>query len=312
MKTIITIGTRPSKLALWQAEHVRAQLQKLHPQLTIRLQKITTKGDQILDRSLMAIGGKGLFLKEIEDALLAGEIDLAVHSLKDVPFVLPDGLVLSAILEREDPSDAWINRENQPLQNMTAGAVIGTTSLRRKIQLQKRYPHLVFQDLRGNVDTRLAKLQNGLFDGIVLATAGLKRLGLAAHITHKLDIVSAVGQGAIGIECRDNDADVKLLVAPLNHEETSTCVAMERYFLKTVQGSCQTPLGALCTLAPHPVCDHPLPGTGRGQGEGIFTLRCFLAEPDGSKYREESFLGAAGACQDFIAANFSVMGATHK
>lgn len=272
----LIIGTRPSKLALWQAEHVKALLEACFG-ARVTLKKITTKGDKILDRSLVDVGGKGLFLKEIEDALLASEVDLAVHSMKDVPHSLPAGLAITAILEREDPSDAWVSGSGVKITDAKPGTVVGTTSLRRKFQLEKRYPGLVFKDLRGNVDTRLAKLDRGEFGAVVLATAGLKRLGFFGRITHTLDIVSAVGQGAVGIECRENDLQVCQMVAALNHDFTARAVNLERAFLKKVQGSCQTPLGCRVTEDP--------------SDAGRFVLRCFLSKPDGSDYFEKTVGG---------------------
>lgn len=275
MKPRITIGTRPSKLALWQAEHVRALLAASN--VSCEIKKITTKGDRILDRSLTAIGGKGLFLKEIEDELLAGTVDLAVHSFKDVPYELPPGLMIAAVLPREDHADAWISGDGRPISEAREGAVVGTTSLRRQIQLKTIFPHLVFKDLRGNVDTRLKKMDDGEFDGIVLAMAGLKRLGLAGRITQRLDLVSAAGQGAIAIECREGDAETSRLLGKLNDAETARCVALERAFLKKVQGSCQTPVGCFVKTD---VLDSER-----------FVMRCFLAEPDGSKAWEKTVSG---------------------
>lgn len=277
MKRELIIGTRPSKLALWQAEHVKSLLENQFD-VTVTLKKITTKGDKILDRSLIEIGGKGLFLKEIEDALLAGEVDLAVHSMKDVPHTLPEGLGIAAILKREDPSDAWISREGVRIEDAPIGTLVGTTSLRRKIQLQKIYPGLVFQDLRGNVDTRLARLDRGEFGAIVLASAGLKRLGLSGRITHSLNIISAVGQGAVGIECRLSDEEICKMLAVLNEDLTEREVNLEREFLKKVQGSCQTPLGCRVTIDP--------------KDASQFMLSCFLSKPDGSDYFEKRVGGA--------------------
>lgn len=263
----IRIGTRASKLALWQAHHVQSLLENLGHEVS--LTKITTKGDQILDRSLSEIGGKGLFLKEIEDALLANQVDIAVHSLKDVPFSLPEGLQLSCILPREDSTDAFVCNTAKAIADLPEGARVGTSSLRRSVQLKKAYPGLVFEPLRGNVDTRLAKLDAGEFDAIVLASAGLIRLGLADRITERLNIVSAVGQGAIGIECRAEDEALQAILKELHHAETADCVEVERLFLKHVEGSCQTPLGCHVTLS----------------SESEFDMRAFYAKPDGSDYQ---------------------------
>jgi len=270
MNTKLTIGTRASKLALWQAERVKFLLETQG--FSLQIKKITTKGDQILDRPLYEVGGKGLFLKEIEEELLAGKIDLAVHSLKDVPFELTEGLEIAAILEREDPCDAFVSRRGLAIKDLEKESVIGTSSLRRKIQLQKRYPHLKFKEIRGNVDTRLKKLEEGAFDGIVLAVAGLKRLGLSQKITQVLNIVPAVGQGAIGIEIRSRDGKLKKILLPLHHAPTAQCVSLEREYLKAVQGDCQTPLGC------HVTFDEKDPHQ--------FHMRYFLANPDGSDYHE--------------------------
>lgn len=275
MKPLV-IGTRPSKLALWQAEHVKSLLAAQG--VACELKKITTKGDKILDRSLVAIGGKGLFLKEIEDELIAGSVDLAVHSMKDVPYDLPRGLVLAAILPREDAADAWLSRDGKRISEMPAGAVVGTTSLRRQVQLKKMLPHLVFKDLRGNVDTRLNKLKAGEFDGIVLALAGLKRLGLAEHVTERLELVAAAGQGAIGIECREDAVAIIKILSGLNDAETARCVAVERNFLRSVNGSCQTPVGC------HVVTDT--------QDKNRYVMRTFQANPDGSDARETRVTGS--------------------
>jgi hydroxymethylbilane synthase len=263
---MIVIGTRPSKLALWQANHVKTLLSELG--VEARLETITTKGDQILDRSLVEIGGKGLFLKEIEDALLAGKVDIAVHSLKDVPYELDEKLVLAAFLPREDASDAFLSKKFASLADLPKGAKVGTTSLRRIVQLRVLRPDLNFVPLRGNVDTRLKKLFAGEFDAIVLAAAGLNRLGLAPHITQRLQTVPAVGQGAITIECLAARADLLTLLSPLNHEPTARAVTVERKFLKLFQGSCQTPIGCLAIPA--------------AQTAGHFTFTYFLADADGS------------------------------
>lgn len=268
----IIIGTRASPLALWQANHVKALLET-HFSVQVELTKISTKGDQIQDRSLMEIGGKGLFLKEIEDALIAGEVDIAVHSMKDVPFDLPEGLILGAILQREDPSDAFVSEEYADISDLPAGAVVGTSSIRRLTQLQKQHPKLIFEALRGNVDTRLRKLQDGHFDAIVLASAGLIRLGLSQHIRHRLNIVGAVGQGAVGIEYRKDRQDVKDMLLKLNHDKTWTEVNWERYFSRRLQGSCQTPLGCFV----------------QRQSEDQFDVQCFFATVDGAKSLNEKF-----------------------
>lgn len=263
----IIIGTRPSKLALWQAQHVAALL-KEKCGIAVAFKKITTKGDQILDRSLMDIGGKGLFLKEIEDHLLAGAIDIAVHSMKDVPYALPTGLTIAAILPREDPGDLFLSWRHVSFDRLPQGAKVGTSSLRRIIQLKHQRADLYFETLRGNVDSRVRRLQTGEYDAVILAAAGLKRLKIQTPHSHALDIVPAVGQGAIGIECRADDTDSRDLVACLHHPETARCIALEREFLKKIQGSCQTPVG--CHVRPAPDPKH-------------FEITCFLAKTDGSE-----------------------------
>ncbi len=241
---MIRIGTRGSALALWQAEHVKARLAALGHGVALRV--ITTTGDRVLDRKLESVGGKGAFLKEIEEAMLAGEVDLAVHSLKDVPTRLPDGLSLCAFLERADPRDALLS-SGTPLAALPKGARVGTTSLRRQALLRQVRPDLVLADLRGNVDTRIQRLREGRFDGILLAMAGLTRLGRAGEVTEALDprlFVPAPGQGAIALECRDADAAVRDAVAPLDHAPTARAVAAERAFLAALGGGCNVPLGA--------------------------------------------------------------------
>jgi hydroxymethylbilane synthase len=240
----IRIGTRGSALALWQAEHVKACLEGLGHAVDLRV--ITTTGDRLLDRRLDSVGGKGAFLKEIEEAMLAGEVDLAVHSLKDVPAVLPDGLSLGAVLERADPRDALLS-SGPRLAELPAGATVGTTSLRRQALLRALRGDLVLADLRGNVDTRIRRLREGRFDAILLAMAGLTRLGRADEVTEALDprqFVPAAGQGAIALECRDGDRAVRDAVAPLDHAPTARAVTAERAFLAALGGGCNVPLGA--------------------------------------------------------------------
>jgi hydroxymethylbilane synthase len=240
----IRIGTRGSALALWQARHVKERLEALGHQAT--LHEITTTGDRLQDQRLEAVGGKGAFLKEIEEALVAGEVDLAVHSLKDVPTALPPGLMLPAILERADPRDALVSA-GQRLDELRAGARIGTTSLRRRALVGALRPELQLEDLRGNVDTRLRRLREGRFDGVLLAMAGLVRLGRADEATEILDprrFVPAPGQGAIALECREGDAAVLAAVAPLDHEPTARAVSAERALLERLGGGCNVPLGA--------------------------------------------------------------------
>lgn len=251
--TTLKIGTRGSKLALWQARHVSALLEQRFPELDVELEIIKTTGDRILDKPLAEIGGKGLFLKEIEDAMLAGKVDLAVHSMKDVPAVMPQGLVLAAMLPREDPRDAFIGRDVHQLSMLPDGATVGTSSLRRTCQLKFQLPNLNLVPLRGNVDTRLAKVEDpdqGL-DAIILAAAGLIRLGLSNRIGEIIDpkqMLPAVGQGAIGIEIRQGDQHVLPFVAALNDRKTWACVSAERAFLYSIGGDCKSPIAAHATL----------------------------------------------------------------
>ncbi len=267
MRNKIVIGTRGSKLALWQAEWIKSELQKLNPDLEIELNKIKTTGDKILDVPLAKVGGKGLFVKEIEEALLKGEADIAVHSMKDVPTDFPEGLHLAVITKREDPRDAFITPLfNSPLKlrgdegglqpiqgfkDLPRGATIGTSSLRRSCQLLSIRPDLKIEQLRGNLDTRLRKLDEGQFDAIILAAAGVKRLGWAERIAEILEpeiSLPAIGQGAVGIECRIDDEFINKLIAPLNHYETAVCVRAERGFLKKLEGGCQVPIAAYARL----------------------------------------------------------------
>ncbi len=257
MKNKIIIGTRGSKLALWQAEWVKAELQRLYPELQVTLNKIKTTGDKILDVPLAKVGGKGLFVKEIEDALLRTEADIAVHSMKDVPTEFPDGLHLAVICKREDPRDAFISKiqnlkfKTQKFIDLPKGATIGTSSLRRSCQLLNIRSDLRIVQLRGNLDTRLRKLADGQFDAIILAVAGVKRLGWSDKITEVLSpevCLPAIGQGAIGIECRGDDKVINDLISPLNHQETSICINAERSFLKRLEGGCQVPIAAYARI----------------------------------------------------------------
>ncbi len=241
--TLLRLGTRKSKLALWQANFVKEKLEALG--CKVEIVPITTTGDKILDAPLAKIGGKGLFVKEIENALLAGEIDLAVHSLKDVPITIPEGLTLSAITEREEPYDVLISRNGYKLEELPSGAVVGTSSLRRQVQIKRRRRDLKVEILRGNVDTRLRKLKEGLYDAIVLAYAGVKRMGLSGEISQVLeDFIPAVGQGSLAIETRAGDERVINFVKVLNHEESWLRAVCERAFLRELQGGCQVPIGA--------------------------------------------------------------------
>lgn len=248
----LKIATRQSPLALWQAEHIRARLESLHPGLSVELVTFVTQGDKILDTPLAKIGGKGLFVKELEAALLDGRADLAVHSMKDVPMQLPEGLDLAVICEREDPFDAFVSNHYQKFEDLPQGAKLGTSSLRRKSQILKQRPDLEVIDLRGNVGTRLSKLDAGQYDAIILASAGLKRLGLTERIRHTLSAevsLPAVGQGALGLECRSEDQAVLDLILPLMHQESNACVRAERAFNAYLEGGCQVPIAGYATLA---------------------------------------------------------------
>ena len=245
----LVIATRESRLALWQAKHVQALLQAQGAQ--VDLLGMTTQGDQILDRSLSKVGGKGLFVKELEVALQEGRADIAVHSLKDVPMELPAGFELACVMEREDPRDAWVSSDYARLEDLPQGAVVGTSSLRRTVLLQALRPDLKIEPLRGNLDTRLRKLDEGQYAGIVLAAAGLKRLELAARIRHIFEteqMLPAAGQGALGIEIRSDRADLKALLAPLVHMPTWLRVAAEREVSRAMGGSCSMPLAAHAVL----------------------------------------------------------------
>jgi hydroxymethylbilane synthase len=247
----LRIATRKSPLALWQAEHVRAHLQQLHPGLQVELVTMSTQGDRVLDSPLAKIGGKGLFVKELEQGMLAGRADIAVHSMKDVPVELPEGLEIAAILEREDPRDAFVSNRFGALSELPQGARVGTSSLRRQCQLRAVRPDLEILDLRGNVNTRLAKLDAGDYDAIVLASAGLKRLGMAQRITRALepeDMLPAIAQGIIGIECRSDDMAVKALIDPLNHAVTGLRTQAERAMNATLAGGCQAPVAGYSTI----------------------------------------------------------------
>ena len=264
----LRISTRKSPLALWQAEHVRARLMALHPGLKVELVKMSTEGDRILDAPLAKVGGKGLFVKELEQALLDGRADIAVHSLKDVTVTLPDGLHIPVIGEREDPRDAFVSTRFDSLVALPKGARVGTSSLRRTCQLRALYPHLEIVSLRGNVNSRLAKLDDGEFAAIILACAGLKRLGLEDRIRAELApeiLLPAVGQGAICIECRSGDAAIEQLIAPLHHQPTATRVAAERALNARLEGGCQVPIAAYAEL-----------------NDDVLRLRALVGEPDGS------------------------------
>lgn len=256
-------------LALWQANFIRDRLLELYPQTEISIFGMTTRGDQILDTSLSKIGGKGLFIKELEQALNDRSADIAVHSMKDVPMDVPAGFTLAAIAKREDPRDAFISNQYANLDALPSGSVVGTSSLRRESQLRARFPHLRARPLRGNVQTRLRKLDEGQFEAIILAAAGLKRLGLTVRITALLSpdlSLPAVGQGALGIECRTDRPDLIEFLQPLHHLETAQCIEAERAMSRALGGSCQVPLGGFAEI----------------EG-GVLRLRGFVASPDGTR-----------------------------
>jgi hydroxymethylbilane synthase len=247
----LRIATRSSALALWQAEFIKAELERLHSNVTVELVKIKTLGDKILDVPLAKVGGKGLFVKELEEAMLDGRADLAVHSMKDVPMALPEGLGLVAICERDDPTDAFISNHFSSLDDLPQNAVVGTSSLRRESQLRANRPDLQIRMLRGNVNTRLAKLDAGDYDAIILASSGLKRLGFEARIRNCMpDTLSlpAVGQGALGIECRLDDQELRAMLEPLNHTDSADRVKAERALNTRLNGGCQVPIAAYALL----------------------------------------------------------------
>ncbi|MBI1889614.1 MAG: hydroxymethylbilane synthase [Burkholderiales bacterium] len=280
----LVIASRESRLAMWQAEHVRARLSALYPQCSIEILGMTTRGDQILDRALSQVGGKGLFVKELEVAMSEGRADLAVHSLKDVPMDLPEGFELAAMLEREDPRDAFVSNEYASLEELPAGAAVGTSSLRRQALIAARFPQLVIKPLRGNLDTRLSKLDKGEYAAIILAAAGLKRLGLPQRIRTLItpeNSLPAPGQGAMAIEICCGRPELRELLKPLNHENTERCVTAERLVSKTFSGSCQIPLAAYATI-----------------GEDVMRLRAMVATPDGSRIAGAEAIGPADAPQD--------------
>ena len=245
MRKQIRIGTRASALALWQAEWVKSELEKKYPGMIVSLTKIKTTGDKILDVPLAKVGGKGLFVKEIEEAMLANEIDIAVHSMKDVPTFFPDGLHLACITKREDARDALLTRNNVKFKDLPKGANVGTSSLRRQAQLMGVRPDFVIHQLRGNVDTRIRKLKEGQYDAIILAAAGVKRLGLAENVSEYIDpeiSLPAIGQGALGIECRVDDRELNDMISFFNHADTRTAVTGERSLLRRLEGGCQVPI----------------------------------------------------------------------
>ena len=273
----IRIGTRKSKLALWQTNFVAKKIKEFNPEIDVEIVKITTKGDKILDVPLAKVGGKGLFVKEIEEALINNEIDIAVHSLKDVPTVFPEGLGLGAITEREDPRDAFISVKYNSLNELPKGAVVGTSSLRRKVQLKRLRPDLKIKDLRGNVDTRIKKLENGEYDAILLAYAGVKRLGLQDKVRYIFltdEFIPAVAQGFLGIEIRLNDSFTKNIIKPLNDIQSSIRARAERSFLKELEGGCQVPIGCYSEI----------------KGEKLH-IKGFLADLNGERFIKKEIEG---------------------
>ncbi len=267
---ILRIATRKSPLAIWQAEHVTRRLQQLHPQLQIELVRMSTSGDKLLDSPLSQVGGKGLFVKELEQGLLSGAADIAVHSMKDVPVELPPGLHLPVILQREDPRDAFVSNNYASIDALPPGARLGTASLRRQCQLRARRPDLDIVTLRGNVNSRLAKLDAGDFAAIMLAAAGLIRLGMGARITRLLEpgeSLPAIGQGAIGIECREGDSRVLELIGALDHAPTHICVRAERALNIRLHGGCQVPIAGFAEL-----------------GHGVILLRGLVGSVDGQRF----------------------------
>ena len=280
MRKKIIIGTRSSKLALWQADYIMERLQQQYPDVEIEKCLMTTKGDKILDAPLAKIGGKGLFTKELETAMLEGEIDIAVHILKDMPVVVPEGLVITAITERENPGDALVSNKYNSFAELPEGAKIGTSSLRRKAQLLHARPDFNIQDLRGNVNTRLQKLESENFDAIILAAAGLKRLGFSDRIKEELPktmCLPAVGQGALAVETREDDTELREMLAFLDDKETRACTITERAFLAAVEGGCQVPVGVYA-ISPKP---------------GMVKAEAVIASLDGSKLYRDSIEGPA-------------------
>lgn len=283
--SVLRIATRESPLALWQAEYVKARLLAAHPNLVVELVPMTTRGDQILTSPLSQIGGKGLFIKELEVAMLEGRADIAVHSMKDVPMEFPDGLGLVAICEREDCRDAFVSNRYSRLDALPQGAVVGSSSLRRQCQLRAWRPDLQLRDLRGNVGTRLRKLDAGEYDAIILASAGLIRLGMPERIGQFIPTTQSLpagGQGAVGVECRLDDAKTRALLSCLHHEPTALCVQAERAMNARLQGGCQVPIAALAVLEP----------------DGQIHLRGLVGSVDGSKVLRSEIRGAAHLSED--------------
>ena len=298
LPTRIVIATRESALAMWQARHIESRLAEHYPRTSISILGMTTEGDRKLGTSLAKIGGKGLFVKELEDALAEGRADIAVHSLKDVPMHLPEGFALGAILERADARDAFVSAQYATLLSLPPGARVGTSSLRRESQLRAKFPHLVIVPLRGNVQTRLRKLDEGAYDAIILAAAGLKRLGLEHRITTTLapeDMLPAVGQGALAIECRSDRADVLALLKALHDDSTAACVLAERALSRSLAGSCNVPLA----------------GYAEFSGARLW-LRGYVGTPDGTRHVSAEIEGASSDAEALgvaLAAQLKTQGA---
>ena len=276
----LRIATRSSPLALWQAEEVARRLKLLYPDLEVPLVLMKTKGDKLLDAPLAKIGGKGLFVKELEAGILEGRADIAVHSMKDVPISFPEGLELGLIMEREDPRDAFVSNHFDSLASMPAGKLVGTSSLRRQTQIKERYPHLKIDWLRGNVNTRLRKLDDGEYDAIILASAGLVRLGFEQRIKQAIEpeeCLPAIGQGAVGIEVRSGDTAVMELLAPLAHAETTSRLVAERALNEALNGGCQVPIAGYAVLT-----------------DGQIYMRGLVGEPDGSRILRAEINGSVG------------------
>ena len=300
MKKTLTIATRESELALWQTKHIKGKLLSFYPDYTISILGLTTKGDQILDKTLSKIGGKGLFVKELEQALLDGRADLAVHSLKDVPMILPEEFSLVAITERENPLDAFISNHYETLAQLPKNAVVGTSSLRREAQIRAKYPHIKVKPLRGNLQTRLAKLDAGQYDAIILAASGLIRLGLNQRIRCVLtdeESLPAAGQGALAIEIAANRQDLIEILHVLNHQPTRLCVTAERAVSRELGGSCQVPLAAFATL-----------------DENMLSVRAMLSVPDGKTVIRGQICGNANKAESLglsVAQQLIEQGALH-
>ena len=294
----VVIATRESALAMWQARHIESRLIEHYLQLQVSILGMTTEGDRTLGTSLAKIGGKGLFVKELEDAIIEGRADIAVHSLKDVPMHLPQGFMLGAILERADPRDAFVSAKFATLSALPPGARVGTSSLRRESQLRAKFPHLVIEPLRGNVQTRLRKLDDGVYEAIILAAAGLKRLGLEHRITATLapeNMLPAAGQGALAIECRADRADLLSLLKALHYETTAACVNAERALSRSLAGSCNVPLAGYAEIS-----------------GARLRLRGYVGAPDGSRHVSAAIEGAVGDAESLgvtLAAELKSQGA---